>query len=67
MVKQKELDTYTRNEIMHILLIGVNKKGKLAHGLIGAIAKKYDVHWKTIRRGLHRMQVAKILAETIGQ
>ena len=34
MVKQKELDTYTRNEIMHELLLGVNKKGKPAHGLI---------------------------------
>ena len=46
MVKQKEVDTYIRNEIMHELLIGVNKKGKPAHGLIGKIAKKYDVHFQ---------------------
>ena len=50
LVKQKELDTYIRNEIMHELLIGVNKKGKPAHGLMGEIAKKYDVHWKTVSR-----------------
>ena len=50
LVKQKELDTYTRNKIMHELLIGVNKKGKPGHGLMGDIAKKYDVHWKTVSR-----------------
>ena len=50
MVKQKELDTYARNEIMHELLIGVNKKGKPAHGLMGEIIKKYNVHWKTVSR-----------------
>ena len=43
-------DTYTRNEIMHELLIGVNKKGKPAQGLMWEIAKKYDVHWKTVSR-----------------
>ena len=50
MVKQKELDTYTRNAIIHDLLIDVNKKGKPAHILMGEIAKKYDVHWKTVSR-----------------
>ena len=50
MVKQKELDSYSRNEIMHELLRGVNKKGKPAHGLRGDIAKKYDIHWKTVSR-----------------
>ena len=50
MVKQKELDTYTRNEIMHYLLIGVNKKGKPAHGLMGDIAKKYGIYWKAVSR-----------------
>ena len=50
MVKQKELDSYSRNEIMHDLLLGVNKKGKTAHGLMGDIAKKYGIHWKTVSR-----------------
>ncbi|XP_057539731.1 uncharacterized protein LOC130817809 [Amaranthus tricolor] len=35
---------------MHELLIGVNKKGKPAQGLMWEIAKKYDVHWKTVSR-----------------
>ena len=35
---------------MHELLIGVNKKGKPADGLMGEIAKKYDVHCKTVSR-----------------
>ena len=35
---------------MHELLIGVNKKVKPTHGLMGKIAKKYDVHWKTVNR-----------------
>ena len=50
MVKQKELNSYSRNEIMHELLLGVNKKGKPAHGLMGDIAKKYGIHWKTVSR-----------------
>ena len=50
MVNKKELDTYIRNEIMHELLIGLNKKGKESHGKMREIAKKYDVHWKTISR-----------------
>ena len=40
MVKQKELDSYSRNEIMHELLLGVNKKGKPAHGLMGGYRQK---------------------------
>ena len=50
MVKKKELDTYTRNEIIHELLIGVNTKEKPSHGIMGEIAKKYYVQWKTICR-----------------
>ena len=44
MMKQKELDAYTRNKIMHELLLGVNKKGKPAHGVMGVITKKYGIH-----------------------
>ncbi|XP_057535502.1 uncharacterized protein LOC130813678 [Amaranthus tricolor] len=35
---------------MHELLMSLNRKGKPAHGFINEIAKKYDVHRKTIGR-----------------
>ena len=39
MVKTKELDNFTRNQIMHELLSSVNSKGKPAHGIINDMGK----------------------------
>ena len=35
---------------MHELLLSLNSKGKPAHGVINEIAKKYDVHRRTVGR-----------------
>ena len=50
MVKTKELDNFTRNQIMHELLSSVNSKRKPAHGVINDMAKKYVVNRITIGR-----------------
>ena len=50
MVKIKEQDNFTRNQIMHEILSSVNSKGKPAHRVINDMAKKYVVNKKTIGR-----------------
>ena len=50
MVKTKELDNFSRKQIMHELLLSVNSKGKPAHGVINDMAKKYGVSRKTTGR-----------------
>ena len=49
MEKSRELDNYSRKQIMHELLLSVNSKGKPAHAVMGEImSKKYKVSRKTI-------------------
>ena len=50
MERSRELDNYSRKQIMHELLLFVNNKGKPTHGIIGEISKKYKVSRKTISR-----------------
>ena len=50
MVIKKELDNFSKTQIMHELLTSLNSKGKPPYGFINEIAKKYDVHRRTIGR-----------------
>ena len=50
MGKKKDVDNFTKTQIMHDLLTSANSNGKLQHGFINEIAKKYDLHRRTIGR-----------------
>ncbi len=64
MVKQKELDHPTRNEIMQEMLESLTIKGKPKHGLIGAMAAKHKVSKRTISRIWGRIKEQKAKHET---
>ena len=50
MKNSRELNNYSRKQIMHELLLFVNNKGKPTHETMGEMSTKYKISKKTISR-----------------
>ena len=50
MERSKELDNYSRKQIMHELFLSIDTKGKPTHEVMGEMSNKHKLNWKIISR-----------------